>query len=418
MAGFGTSPFGSVPFAASAATGGTGFVIDLASNGQGADAGANTEALLIPGLRSSATCAAGITDRLYAQLVEAMVIGGQFAPELLPNLIARVNATGTVHAATTLAAFSQDSGRFDDAVTAAWMMLLADNLQAAGAAAGNIRHIVGVIDTLAALGVAETQMMATAAAVSAMTAEAIVALGFSPDVVSAAMLQDTAASIARMLAPLLDTATGADTATPALRLTAIASETAAFGDDAGTALRAALDLSEDVLVYGVLRLGGAEYSGWVMNAPLRAVSQHTHGAWDSFASFRGKHYAAGAAGIAVFTGTAATDTAAGTPVDAFVRTAMFDFGSSKFKRVPDVFIGVDTDGRILLKVRTRDREAGAWHEDWYEVERIKDGPGTGRAKPGRGLRSTWWQFEIRNIAGADLALDRIEMRPLMLDKRT
>lgn len=415
MSGFGGSPFGAAPFGAEIESG-AAILADLASAAGGADTG--TDATVIPQLAAGAAATDACLDRLYGTIADALVANSVFVPELLPVIWSSAGARDSLALSATLAGNVESALSAHDQVTAAWMLLLAESAAAVDTAPAGIRKILSLVDTLAAVGVCASQQSALATVLAAIAAEDAVRSGFSPETGSTAQLVDSATSIATMLAPLIAAAAGTDTAEPRIRITVISASGSSAADSLAAALSGSAELSDTAAVYAVLRLGGTDYRGWVMNTRLRAVSEHTNAAWNSFAVYRGRHYAAGEAGIAVFTGTAAADTAGGTPIEAFVRTAMVDFGTSRFKRVPDVFVGVDTDGRLYLKVRTRDREASAYHEDWYEVVRTKDGPGTARAELGRGLRSTWWEFELRNIDGAGFELDRLEMRPLVLDKRT
>ena len=108
----------------------------------------------------------------------------------------------------------------------------------------------------------------------------------------------------------------------------------------------------------------------------------------------------------------------GTAIDAYVRTFLTDFGTHKFKRAPDIWVGIATDGRMLAKVRTRDPASGAVLDDWYELVTKQDGnEANGRAKVGRGLKSVWWGLELRNINGSDFRVDEAGLRYLVLDRR-
>src|SRR5690606_13722992 len=116
--------------------------------------------------------------------------------------------------------------------------------------------------------------------------------------------------------------------------------------DAGAALlRANADMADRMLMYATVRLGGTDYVGWAMNTDLGAASEHRLAPWDSFATFGGHHYAAGAAGIVRFTGDAADDQ----PIDAWIKTFLMNFGTDKLKRAPEVWIGATDTGAMVLK---------------------------------------------------------------------
>lgn len=417
MSGFGSSSFGEVAFGDTGSILG-GILLDLAASLHGADVGVETDAVVVPGLRAGIATSDGIADLVHGALMDALIGEGEFSPDVLANLVARLNATGSVYLSAVLAGDLASRIRFSDTVLAAWRLLLADGLQGAGTAIANPRRFLAVVDALAAIGAAESTLSALSACVTALALEALLQQGYSAELADQGIVGDTAASIAKLLAPLVETIAGGDGITPTLRMSAITADDVTVSANFGTTLRMAEALESGVLLYAVLRIGETDYTGWALNAPLRAVSEHRAGSFDSFATFKGKHYAAGPGGLVRFTGTTRDDTAAGDKIEAWVRTALMDFGTTRFKRVPDAFLALTTDGRCLLKVRTRDARSGQFFEDWYEVKRTKQGDGTGRAEFGRALKSTWWQLELHNIDGAGLELDTLELRPLLLDRRT
>ena len=75
-------------------------------------------------------------------------------------------------------------------------------------------------------------------------------------------------------------------------------------------------------------------------------------------------------------------------------------------------------GEVQRPTRTRDPNTGVLTEDWYElVTKQGAGEAQGRAKVGRGLKSTWWGMTLQNIDGADFRLDEIAWRMIVLDRR-
>lgn len=335
--------------------------------------------------------------------------------EVLANLIDRVHASGTVHASAQLAGDAASGVQFFDSIMAAWQLLLEEEIGTAGAAASNVRKLAALVDALAATGQAQSNLSAFAACVSALALEGLLAQGYSVEAADQVLMADTATAIAKLLGPLVDGVMATDDATMTLRISAITTDGVAVGDDPAAILRSNADLADGVLVYATLRLGGTDYVGWVLNTDLQAPSLHRNVAFDSFASFKGKHYGAGPSGLVQFTGTSED----GAPIEAYLRTALIDFGTSKFKKTPEIFIGVTDGGALVAKVITREPNTGRKVEDWYQVERLPvAGPGTGRAKPGKGLKSTYWQLVLHNVAGAAFALNKIEWRPVILDSRT
>lgn len=415
MSGFGTTPYGASAFG-DAGDGISASGIDLASAGQLSSG--MPEALAIPGLLSGGMLAVEIGDRYYFNVIEALTLDAVTAGETLPNLFAAISNGDAIEHSIVMAGNLADGMTASERIAIAWRMLIESGAEAEGTPELAVRHVLAIIDAMVATGAAEGRLSALVDVATAMTLQDLVMRGVNLDALGEAGLAAEVASTVQVLADLLDSISCLGDAMPGMRLTAVVSAAGAADDTIEGLLRAVGDLNATAIVYGTFRLGDDEYSGWVMNAPLRAFTTNTNMAFDSFATFKGLHLAAGPAGIVRFTGRDAADTAGGEPVNAALRTAVMDFGTTRFKRMPDVFFGLSTDGRMFLKVMTRDDKTGARYEDWYELQRTKAGPGTARAELGRGLRSTWWQFELCNIAGAGIELDAIELRPMILDKRT
>lgn len=416
MSGYGTGPYGSAPYGDAGGAGSSASTIDLA-DGATLSSGM-PEALLIPGLLAGAVASDSIGDRFYFAVSEALSLSAVATGELLPNLIGTLAAGGGIEHTILMAANAADRATAADGIAVAWQMAIAADLSLAAAPELTVRKSLAIVDALIATGAADGRLTALVDVAVALTLRDMIARGLNLEAADGAQLAGQVQATAQMLAELLDGVSILSEATAGLRLTAVLADTAQADDDIVAMLRAVGELDASALIYGTFRLGDDEYSGWVMNAPLRAFSTNTTLSFDSFATFDGMHLAAGPNGIARFTGRHATDTADGEAIDFALRTALMDFGTTRFKRMPDVFFGLSTDGRMFLKVITRDYKTGAGYEDWYELTRTKDGPGTARAELGRGLRSTWWQFELCNIGGAGIELDAIELRPMILDKRT
>jgi hypothetical protein len=416
MSGFGTTPYGASPYGDAGGGGSSASTIDLADAGQVSSG--TPDALLIPGLLAGAVLSDTIGDRFYFAVTEALSLSAVAVGELLPNLIDTLAAGGGIEHTILMSATAADGASATDGIAIAWQMAIAADLNLMADPELTVRQSLAIIDALVATGAADSRLTALADVAAALVLRDVIARGMSIDAVDAASFTDEVQSTALMLADLLDEVSCLSEAVAGIRLTAVVAAGAEADAGIEGLLRAIGDLEASALVYGTFRLGDDEYSGWVMNAPLKAFSTNTHLAFDSFATFDGMHLAAGPNGIARFTGRHTEDTAAGEAVDFALRTALMDFGTTRFKRMPDVFFGLSTDGRMFLKVITRDYKTGAAFEDWYELTRTKDGAGTARAELGRGLRSTWWQFELCNIGGAGIELDAIELRPMILDKRT
>lgn len=405
---YGASPYGVGPYAALAA----GEPVSLEDGvGLALATWAN-----LPMRLSASLAASGASEAwIWPAIAEQLTAGAAADPEVLANLISAMATSGSVQGNFHLVADAADGAGVMDAALAAWQLLLAEEVSTLGAALGTVRKVAALADAMAATGQVVGNLRAFAAIVQAITMEGLIAQGFQPDLVDDLTLTAATENTAKLLGAAVDALLASDSAQPVLRISAIAAEALEFDGAADALLRANVEVSDGVLLYVTLRLGDTDYVGWALNTDALAASQYRTAPFDSYASFKGQDYAAGPGGLVQLTGTDDD----GEAIAWSLKTFLMDFGTSKFKRVPACYIGATSDGTLVLKVITREPGTGAQTEDWYTVARAPaDGPGTGYAKIGRGLKSTWWGFELVPKGGADLdGLDSIALRPLILDRR-
>ena len=162
---------------------------------------------------------------------------------------------------------------------------------------------------------------------------------------------------------------------------------------------------------GVLRLQDAVYTAWVVNAETLALSEYQGYPFQSFAPFGATSLGATDTGIYELEG--ADDD--GVAIAAAIRTGLLDFGSSRRKAMPVMYLGYTASGRLVLKAIQTDE--GRKTEHWYELRETRGAPDTARIKVGKGLRARYWSFELANAAGADFALDAVQLHPVVLERR-
>lgn len=351
--------------------------------------------------------------RAMALASDAALLTFDTASQVLSVLKERIVAMDTPDARATFGANASDSGRFVDAIAAAWSMLLADAGSLSDDVASTVHKLAMLAETLHAMGAVDSKLTAQAAVAVAAALEARVSAGWNATAVDQAALADEARNTLAALLAASDGALVTDAAAPGLRMVLLASDAATVADDPVAALRALEELSDGAVLYCTIRLGGTDYQGWVLNTDLRAVTEYRNVPFDSFAILNGRTYGAGDGGIFELAGN--TDN--GSPISAWFRPFLTDFGAAKMKRVSDIWIGTSAKG-LLVKVHTKDPATGNVTEDIYPVEYSH---GTGnekcRVKVGRGLTSHWWTLTVANVAGADFAIDGIDWKPLILDRR-
>jgi len=147
----------------------------------------------------------------------------------------------------------------------------------------------------------------------------------------------------------------------------------------------------------------------VMHTEALSLSTYSNFPFNSFATFNGLVLGAGPDGI--FSLGGATDN--GAVIQAMARVGMTDFSTSHLKRVDRVYVGYRTDGDLVLRVLTDEIH----QRDYLLAASGAPGLHGNHLQIGKGLAARYWQFEVRNLNGADFQLNAIELKPTALARR-
>lgn len=159
--------------------------------------------------------------------------------------------------------------------------------------------------------------------------------------------------------------------------------------------------------------GGSNLVTYAVNANTGAVSEYLNYGFNSFAKLGAKYYGASAAGLFELSG--ADDN--GTAIAATVRLATTELLTDRvteeiLKRVPAVYLGVNTAGDMMLKVT-----ANGLSNFYTLAASTSTSLHTGRLLLGRGVASRYWDFELTNVSGADFTLESMVFFPESLSRR-
>lgn len=360
---------------------------------------------------------ADVTDptEIRANLDEALTVTGTNLGIDLPNLIDRINASGSATGYATLRNQISEAMGFGDTMQVAWALLLQENLALAGAAVGNPFLLGALVDTLHASGLAQSRLDAVAAISAALAMESLVANGWSVAAIDNVIFNEALTNAARFIAPLVDSAALGDAASNSLRLVVLASDALIGATDASGLLAMTAEARDGIVLYATVNLGGTEYSGWALNTANKAASEYTNYPFESLVAFNGRAFGAGEGGLYELTG----ETDDGEAIAAHLATGLLDFGTIHQKRIPDMYYGITGAGRIALKV-VHTSDNGERTEDWYLSDpdaRTGTGPREGHIDIGRGIKSRLLGFSLHNQAGGTLDLSAIALRRIILDRR-
>lgn len=146
---------------------------------------------------------------------------------------------------------------------------------------------------------------------------------------------------------------------------------------------------------------------WAVNADTSASSRYERYGFNSFARLNGVAYGAKEGGIYRLEG----DDDAGEPIRASAHFGKQDFGTQHLKHVPYVYAGVSSSGGVFLRV-------GDGKDAFiYKVRRNHPEQRTQRFDLGKGLRASYFTFELYNENGADFELDTVRFDVVPLSRR-
>lgn len=146
---------------------------------------------------------------------------------------------------------------------------------------------------------------------------------------------------------------------------------------------------------------------WVVNTQTNAMSEYEGFDFDQMWEESGQYY--GARGAQVYRLGGNDD--AGAPIDAHIGFGKQTFGTSALKHVPNFYVGMSSTGVLLLRVST------GCEVYTYRARSFDPRTHVQRYDLGKGLRASYYEFELFNQAGADFDIDSVEFVVLPTARR-
>lgn len=198
---------------------------------------------------------------------------------------------------------------------------------------------------------------------------------------------------------------------------------AVFGDGglfeqalASETIQSSAIFSESLIDQVLVVIVDVEYEAlteaWVVNLKTNGISRYNWPDFNSFTFVNGKYYAAKDDGIFEIGG----EDDAGSDIAAFATTGKMDYDSMQKKRTFAVYLDVETDGQMNLQVYA-DGQVYTYPFEIPPRNIANQLHETVRASPGRGLRARNWVFEIQNVEGSDFDASRLQILPVIIDRR-
>jgi hypothetical protein len=146
---------------------------------------------------------------------------------------------------------------------------------------------------------------------------------------------------------------------------------------------------------------------WVVNLESGASSVYEQYGFNSFFTRNGVNYGVAHDGIYRLDGEQDQNEL----IQALAQLPKTDMGDSRIKNVPQVYAGIASGNRMILKVEADGQTY------YYHAEGSNETMTNQRFKIGRGLQGRYWTLTLLNHDGCDFELDTIEFEPVVQQRR-
>jgi len=303
-----------------------------------------------------------------------------------------------------------------DIIRLTWDQLQTETMNVTDSNAAYARKAGQLAELFVSAGLVDTIHRAAGIIAEAVIFQDLVERYFELSATEGLTMTDDEASLYRAVAINIEAAAMSDVIAGGMRLNLLVSDELIGSDTLidSARLRAALD--DNAIFGGAITLPDGVFSAIVLNTESLGISEYTNYPFNSFDKLGNDYLGASDTDIFQLTG----DDDAGTDIDAVIRTSMTNFGTNVFKRVPRAYLGYTSSGGMIMK--TISTSGGVKTERWYELtprtgDHASTAPAAARIQLGRGIKATYWQFELINKLGADFDIDSLQLYPMILKRR-
>jgi hypothetical protein len=289
---------------------------------------------------------------------------------------------------------------------------VADSVSLTDPASVYARKSAVLAEALVTAGIVSNIYKAVSIVTEALILQDVAARFFELAATESVNITDADVALYRAVAENIEAAVMADALAGTRRLSLLISDELVGTDTTNISQRLQAALTDDAVFGGTIVLPDGVFSAIVLNTETLGISEYTNYPFNSFGKLGADYLGASDTDIFKLTG----DDDAGTDIDAVIRTSMTNFGTNVFKRVPRAYLGYTSDGGMIMK--TISTSGGVKTERWYELTpRTADAHVAARIQLGRGIKATYWQFELINKLGADFDIDSLQLYPMILKRR-
>lgn len=272
---------------------------------------------------------------------------------------------------------------------------------------------VQVIDALAlASGTTSVQTMVALVSVTL----ALIDAGYTVEQAlaqSGMTLGDALEAQARAYARVIEDLRLAATPIGTLRLVALVRDGLVLDDAAAAAAEILAVIRDGLSLLAQVHLDNDPFIAWVMNTEGdRPVFTYDNWPFNSYGQLGDQYLAAGPDGIYILGGPDND----GDPILWSIRSGLMDFGTTRKKRMEQLYLAYSTDGRLGLRIIVTQPTGEKRAYDYEMRPRPALATSANRIKVGRGHASREWAFELHSLDGATTTLADMQLLPMILDR--
>jgi hypothetical protein len=150
-----------------------------------------------------------------------------------------------------------------------------------------------------------------------------------------------------------------------------------------------------------------DYTVWALNTEAMGSTRYENYAFNSMAKVGTRYYGANSSGLYLLEGSSDN----GEDIVSRINLGKQNFGSLLRKALPFMYMGVASNGHLVLKVEADGQTF------YYTTEDQGQGLKAQRFKLGRGLRASFYQMTLENYGGTHFEISDIEFTPIELNRR-
>jgi len=354
----------------------------------------------------------GLLQALQLDIADTLGLHEESAYDFIVSILEKLGIAESVLLTQTLNIFVTEEVGLSDAVAVAFAVLVEEELGVTDTPAEEIHKIAVLADILRISGVVSNTIDANHVVANALMLYGAVYDGLGFFLTDEVGLNEQLVEARNAVVQALEELALDDSPAATITMLAVIQDETGFEDLYSLNQYLTAAISEGLQLSVIIKLGDNEYTAIVMNTESFGLSEYTNYPFNSFGKI-GQTYL-GATNTAIYALNGADD--AGTDIDTVVRTGLMSFGTNLRKRVPRAYLGYTSDGAMIMKVISTD--GGVKTERWYELTaRTADSHTGARIKLGRGIKATYWQFELINKLGADFETDSLQLFPMVLSRR-